>query len=180
MGRSPVCEERHRARRGRRWPPTEQECSRDTVRRGDHGSAALARAELERGERPACHAGRGDRRAATGLRRTTNEAFPARYPAGVRSAQRWRKAEALSPRAIRARAPSVLRAVVGAHEYEAHERTKPLSVCLASFGNISCRRNWRGICVYSDSHQRSVVINALVFFDDLNNAANIHKRQLVG
>jgi hypothetical protein len=46
--------------------------------------------------------GRGDRRAATALRRTTNEALPARYPAGVRSAQRWRTTEA-PPRALPAR-----------------------------------------------------------------------------
>jgi len=67
---------------------------------------------VERGERPACTAGRGDRRTATGLRRTTNEAFPARYLAGVRSAQRWRKTEALSPRATARVRRSVLRAVV--------------------------------------------------------------------
>ena len=34
---------------------------------------------VERPEWPACTTGRGDRRAATALRRTTNEAFSARY-----------------------------------------------------------------------------------------------------
>ena len=63
---------------------------------------------VERPEWPACTTVRGDRRAATALRRTTNEAFSARYLAGVRSAPRWRQAQALSPRAIRARAPSGL------------------------------------------------------------------------
>ena len=47
--------------------------------RGRPWEAQASQRELRRPERPAGTAGRGDRRAATGLRRTTNEAFSARY-----------------------------------------------------------------------------------------------------
>ena len=69
--------------------------------------------ELNLGEWPACTAGRVDRRAATAHRRTTNEAGIRPLPAGVRSAQRWRKAQALSPRATARVRRSEMSAVVG-------------------------------------------------------------------
>ena len=49
MGRSPECEERPRAQRCRRWPPPEQEHTRDTVRRSEPASATHAHSRNKTG-----------------------------------------------------------------------------------------------------------------------------------
>ena len=95
---APVCEERPRAQRCRRWPPTEQSRTRAHGRRSAPGRAAHARTKLNRPEWPACTAGRGDRRAATANRRTTNGAFSARYLRACAVPHDGEKQRPLSPR----------------------------------------------------------------------------------